>query len=496
MEKKENILIRLNEAISIIRGKRKEIKTENPIPNKKSVVIPAGRISSPRNNETSYSLDKIKKETDVIKPEFSFEAIPIIRKLYKYNEDVGSILVDLIQLTNTGHKIKFDNSVAPDLVDKMRSHIETRSNDWGSGVSGIHGIINKLIAQIWVGGALSAEIVPSRDFMNVDNIIIIDPETIRFKLNKKDGRYNPYQLLKYFFGFDKQYIKLNTNTYKYYGLIGDTDNPYGVPPFMTALKSLSTQKAMRDNIDHIMNQMGLLGYLEVLAEKPEQQADESDETYKSRLTSFLTDTKNNVLHGFKQGVVAGYEGDHTFTFHSTTKNLNGIPELFNQNENQIANGLKSSSTFLGVSGGGTEQMLSIVFTKMLSQLKNVQLILATFLEELYKLELLMAGYNFKNLKVEFKASTITDDLKIQQGREIKQRVLHNLWVDGIIGQEVYADSMDYQKPDRVVVPPEPNSNTDSSGKKKKEDDKDTSDRKGRDKKKNQPKRKDTETKKR
>lgn len=497
MNKNKNFLGRLGDAIvGRIEGKGKTIPIENPIPGKKNVVVPAGRTSSPRVKDESYDLDRIRKETNIIKPEFTFDSIPILRKLYKHNEDVGSILMDLVQLTNTGHKIKFDNSVKPDLVDKMRKHISSRSKDWGSGVAGIDGMINKMIAQIWISGALSAEMVPARGLTNIDNIILLDAETIRFKLIKKTGRYHPYQMMKYFFGKEKQYIKLNSTTYKYYGLISDTDNPYGVPPFMTALSSLSTQKSMRANIDHIMNQMGLLGYLETKLDKPEQMADESDEAYKGRLKRLLEESKNNVLAGFKEGVVAGYMEDHEFTFHSTSKNLNGIPDLYNQNENQIANGLKSSSSFLGVGGGGTEQMLSIVFTKMLSQLKNVQLLLIRFLEELYTLELLMAGYSFKSLSVEFRASTITDDLKIQQGKEIKQRVLHNLWADGIIGQDSYADQMDYEKFDRKVTPPTPEGTVDKSDEEKVEKDKDKSDRKGRDKGNNQPKRKDTDPKER
>lgn len=472
------------------------IKTENPIPGKKTVSVPAGRVSVPNEIDTGYSITKLGIEANMLKPEFSFDSIPIIRKLYKYNEDVGSILIDLIQLTNTGHKINFENSVNADQVDKMRKYLETRSKTWGSGVAGVHGLINKMIAQIWVSGALSAEIIPARGLKYIDNIVLVNPETIRFKSIKKDGRHQPYQLLKYFKGFTKQFIKLNTTTYKYYGLYSDTDTPYGVPPFLTALRALKTQDSMRKNIDHIMEQMGLLGYLETKVAKPDMNAGENEEQYASRLKSLLEQTKKNLLGGFKEGVVVGFEEDHEFEFHATTKNLTGLPDLFNQNENQIANGLKTSGTFIGINGSGTEQMLSIVFTKMLSQLKNVQLILATFLEELYYLELTMAGFDFKSLHVEFKPSTITDDLKNQQAMEIKQRVAHNLWVDGIIGQDKYADKMGEEKFDTVVERPEPQGNTDSSGKKKREDDKDKSDRTSRDKKKTQPKRKDTQTKKR
>jgi len=200
--------------------------------------------------------------------------------------------------------------------------------------------------------------------------------------------------------------------------------------------------------------------------------------------------------GFKTGVLVGFQEDHEFEFKATTKNLSNVNDVFNLNQNQLANALKSPASFLGLEQAGGEGQLGIVFTKMLSQLMNVQSILSQGLERIYSMELLLAGYDFSGLKVEFNKSTITDDLKLWQGKEIKQRVLHSLWVDRIISSEQYADDMMYKKPYKVVEPPEPGETNDASGKKKedREKDKDKSDRKGRDKKNPQPKRKDRETK--
>lgn len=474
------------------KGKRK--KVAKPIEKKASNIsaIPPGRVSVPQHADR-FSLENLRKQTSIIKPSYNFDAIPIIRALYKTNEDVGSVLNDLVQLTNTGHNIKFDQTVNPKLADDMRHHLELRGKEWGYGLAGINGLINRFITQIWVGGALSIESYPDRRLTGVKNIALINPETIRFEA-AKDGSYNSLQKLSYFNGLKDEYKKLNPATYIYLALMGDEDTPYGIPPFLTALSAIGTQKDMKDNINHILNQLGLLGYLEVNVEKPHQQGQENDKKYGSRLTNLLRQTKQNVLNGFKEGVVVGFKEDHEFDFHSTTKNLNGVTDIFNMNETQIANGLKTHPSFLNVASPGGEGTMSIVFTKMLSQLKNVQVILAHALAHIYELELTLAGYDFKGLEVEFRPSTITDDLKLWQAREIKQRVLRNLWIDRIISSEIYAEEMEYQKPHKVVEPPEPGTD---NGQKKKEDrekDKDTSDRRVRDKNKKQPKRKDSDTK--
>jgi len=119
----------------------------------------------------------------------------------------------------------------------------------------------------------------------------------------------------------------------------------------------------------------------------------------------------------------------------------------------------------------------------------------------YSLELRLAGFDFKSLKIKWNASTITDDLKIQQGLEIKQRVLKELRIDGIISQDKYAEGMGYEKPfseeplvpfeDQVGKKKDSNSNTSTGDETKKK-----SERKGRDKNKNQPRRKDGSTKQR
>lgn len=465
---------------------------------KKNIVPPSGRVSAPPSPSGSVYNDNvlvdINDQLKLIKPDKLLEYIPVIRKLYKVNEDVGSVLYDAIQLTNTGHDIYFDESIPRATQIKMRKHLQTVSKDWNFGTAGITGLINKLIAQIYVSGALSAEWIVKNDLTGLDGCALVNPETIVFGVENK-YKYIPYQKNSLLYGLKKDYIRLNTNSYRYMGLYSDEDQPYGVPPFLTAVSAIKTQKDMKANIDHILNQLGLLGYLEVKLDKPGQMPNESETVYRSRLENLLSESKSNILRGFKEGVVVGFQDDHEFDFHSTTKNLQGVSDLFNMNENQVANGLKTSAAFLGVSSPGTDSFGTVVFTKMISQLSNVQEIISNFISMGYRLELICAGYDVDQVYVEFKPSTITDDVKIQQGREYKQRTLKALWLDGIISQEIYALEMGYDKPDRKVNPDKliKDSNKGSAEDKDKNT-KNKSARKSRDTTNPQPPRKDQDTK--
>jgi len=455
----------------------------------KVTTIPPGRSSRPTFDISQVYTD-IKSKITFINSGWIAEFIPVIRKLSWINPDVGLAVHDMVQLTNTGHKIKFDPGVTSDQQDAMRRHIDRKQKEWGDGVAEMHGLINKMISQIWIAGALCNEWVVQNDKKGIGHLAMVNPETIVFQWNKKKLRFFPYQKQDANTGtaMGNKYIKLNINTVKYYGLNGDTDVPYGIPPFLTALNSLTTQGDMDQNIRFIMKQIGLLGFTQLLMTKPSQNAGESDTAYTSRLNQLLIEAKTNILSGIQEGVVVGFDEDHDFDFNSTTKNLSGVSELYNQNEQQVANGLKIASEFLGVGDSGSETGINIIFTKMLSQLQDVQKIVSANLKHGYSLELRLAGFNFKDLRVEFNPSTITDELKMQQAQEYKIRNTYNKYQMGVVGQQQVADELGYDKPDQV----EPRGPISGAGAQKEErqDQNDKSDKKIRDKAKPQPKKGD------
>lgn len=485
-----------------IRTGKSEIKNPKPISDfdlKKKIYgsPPPGRVSEP---DSTNAFEYINNEYYFAKPDFMFDVIPLIRKLVYYNEEFGQTVYDLMQLCNTGYRIVFDKKVKDDDVDKMRRHIINKSRVWSDGVAGMTGLINRFIAQLFISGSLCNEWVISKDLDGVDNIFMVLPETIRWKYNKSKLRWEPYQKIINPKSPKDVYRKLNQFTFKYYGLWGDGEKPYGIPPLMTALETLKKKKVMDNNVDHVMDQLGLLGFFEAKLEKPAQYKNENDDVYEKRLNNLLTQAKKNLSGSLKDGITVGFKEDHEFEFHSTTKNLGGVADLYDQKLLNMSKGLKHPPAFLAMKSDKSETHINIIFTKMLAQLNNVQEIIKHNLEFGFQLELRLAGFSFDFLEVEFNPSTITDKLKSEQAREIQIRNLKELYVQGIISQETYADEIGYEAADvkEPRVPLESDNNPGGNAKKKedREKDKDKSDRKGRDKDKPQPKRKDQDTRER
>lgn len=456
--------------------------------------IPPGRISVPDDN-SGFNISVIKALTSMVTPSFRTELIPLIRALYKVNPDMSIAIQDMFKLANTGHSINFPNN-SPEEAAKMRAHLENASKGWSRYTAGMDGLVNKFIVQSLVGGAMSFEAVPNKDLTGLSTIVFINPENVIFK-REQDGVYHPYQINKFRVTNEKpQYIKLNNETYKYVASYNDTDEPYGVPPFMAGLDSIKTQADLRTNFKNIMEIMGMVGFLEASMEKPARRANESEHAYIGRLNKTLRDLKKNIREGMKDGVVVGFKDDHEFKLNSTSATLQNIDIPWNQNQQSVANGLGIHGNLIGLSNSSTEGGAGIMLSKLISQLKNIQMMLKYALEFIYALELRLAGFNNKGVDVSFGTSTISDELKVQQGLEYKLRNLVILYNQGIISQEQFAWAMGYTKPDQKEprVQPEDDSGVssgeDHAKKQKREADKDKSDRSVRDKNKIVPKRKD------
>jgi hypothetical protein len=459
--------------------------------NKPSNIPPSsGRRSAPT-LESTFS--NAKTNTTFITPKFVYDIIPIIRKLSWVNGDMGLALNDMVQLTNTGHWVKFDPSIDKAKRVKMKKHLSTVSKNWSVGVNGVDGLIDKIISQVLVSGALSTEWVVNPKKTGLVGCVLVNPETVYFAWNKSLHRFEPYQKQNFKTGgiIGEKMVKMNLLTFKYFTINGDTENPYPIPPFLTALNAIDIQGNMDKNISFIMEQLGLLGFFETKIQKPSQKDGENDEKYLARLSHYLDETKQQIKEGVKDGNIVGFIDDHEFDFHNTAKNLGGASDLYKQNEIKVAGGLKIAPEFLGFPTGSSESGMGIIFTKMLSQLVSIQNLIKTNFEFGYQLELALSGFGNVDLEVVFKPSTITDELKLQQAQEYKIRNIENKYNMGIISQQQKAEELGYDSPDKAE-PRAPIS--DSKDKQGREADKDKSDRKTRDKNKPVQKRKDTNTK--
>lgn len=461
-------------------------------PDRETSVISPGRVSVPNDSSSASTISVLRGTTALVTPSFRTELIPLIRDLYKINPDMSIAVQDMFKLANTEHTISFPNNTDKE-AEAMRKHLNEASKRWSRYTAGIDGLVNKMICQTLIGGAISVESVPNQDLSGLSTILFLNPEDIRFK-REENGVYQPYQVNRSMGNDKPHWIKLNTETYQYIGMYNDTDEPYGIPPFLGALDSIRTQHDMRINFKQIMELMGMVGFLEAKMQKPSRRGSESEEAYARRLSKMLRDLKKNLKDGMKDGIVTGFIDDHEFEMNSTSASLQNLDIPWKMNEQSVANGLGVTSTLIGVQSNNTEGGAGIMLSKMISQLKNIQKMVTHSLEFIYNLELRLAGMPNKGLTVTFGTSTVSDEIKIQQAQEYKIKNVISKYNQGIISQDQAAWELGYAKADQKEprIPLEDAEGV-STPDRKREADKDTSDRKTRDKNNPTPKRKDQDS---
>lgn len=458
--------------------------------------VASGEITSPPARSTEpEAYQGPFQHRDMVLPEFAFDVIHEIRCLAINNASVSQALNNIINLANTGHELEFDSSVSAEQAAEMKAHIDKHVTTWHYGIADTNALASKLFMQLFIAGAIAEEVVLDDDLRGIKRVLMPKPETIRFVYNHRKVKYEPYQVRKNLFR-SKRYdasrglVKLNEASFRYYTLNTDVEAPYGYPPYLPAIEPLNDQKLMISNINFIIQQMGVVGFLELLVDKPDIQDGESDIMYKKRLDAYLADCKRNISKSTREGIVVGYQEDHEFKFHSATKGANGVAELFSQNELIVHSGLKQDPSLSGKATQGGEGYINVIFTKLISELRNAQSVTSKALEHIYQLELRLRGFSFKTMRVKFKPSTIQDDLKTEQAKEIKIRNASKLWQEGVISKDRYAQMVGESKshnqktPEEVMIKKEGSTgdpNLDAQKKAVREKEKDASDRKVRSK---------------
>ena len=160
----------------------------NPPSKKEEVPISPGRVSEPDDDPGNF-IHTLKGLTQMVTPSFRVEVIQLLRDLYKVNPDVNIALQDMFKLANTGHNITFPNNTDKE-ADKMRDHLSKVSSKWSNYTAGMDGLVNKMIVQLMISGAISVEAVPNEKLEGLATVLFLKPDRIVFK-RENNGVYSP-----------------------------------------------------------------------------------------------------------------------------------------------------------------------------------------------------------------------------------------------------------------------------------------------------------------
>lgn len=420
-----------------------QLKAKVEETNSPSLPVKGGRQTIPEGlvNMASFFADM-----QMTSPDFNVELLSGLERLAVYNSDFSYAVDNIVNLGNTPFKISFDDSVPEELENEMQAMLTERMDNWYAFSGGVNSLINDLLAQAAITGAVSGEIVPNISLDGVDEVVKVSAKTIRFKLDPVTKKYRPVQLQNLGNSTGINYVELNPATYHYIASRRIGDKPYAVPPFLSALEQISVEKDITKNFASIVKNIGVLGFLEVLVNAPSVKAGEDEKAYFLRTQEYLNAVIPEIEKGMSRGFSIGFKDKHEFKMQNTNVNVQGAKDLIEINDVKKMAGFKQDPLMFGRNFNTTETLGRVILAKMVTSVSNYQQLVASFLAKAALMELQLAGYPVAKIFWEFDKPLVGDKSKDEEARGKQIANLKSLYQQGIIDQKQFAAEAGYEKP--------------------------------------------------
>lgn len=391
-----------------------------------------------------------------------FEALDYIEVLATYNPDYSQAVENIKTLANSGHELFVDADSdlqrrrIRDLLDEKARTIQERHG-------GIDGLIDKLLDQAAVFGAMCGEWILSENLREVVDFADINPKTIRFFWDEQVGRYVPYQKVRADQLNQAQRagqatlngcIKLNETTFHYYAFDAAPGSPYGTPPFLAALENIGIQRDMVMNMSQIVKKIGLLGIVDVTVQKLPPRPGESPEDYMSRAGQYLDAYVDVIQNMVKDGGIVHYDDMETKST-NIGGNAAGATAIFKQNEELIFSGLKSMPSVQGRSYSTTETYAGVAYDIIIRNTKSYQRGCKRMIESGYWLIATLAGLQPKKIGLNFNDNKTLHRLQDAQSEAVEIRNALVKWLCGILDQMGFAQELCYNDVKKPMKDPPP-----------------------------------------
>jgi hypothetical protein len=335
------------------------------------------------------------------------------------------------------------SAIVMDLAQRIYPYEHTKN-------LGMDGVTEHFFRSTYTYGAFASELVLSRRRREVISLNFINPATIRFKRQKNTWKLNAYQTepgnKPATFGSpkDKDLIKLNPNTFYYYGLGADNDNPYGTSMISCIPFVAQIQTRMINDMEKTMHNAGYPRY-HVKFTPPAQNVSESNDDYISRIGRQYDQVNNQFKMVPPDANFISYDNVQIIVLDAAGKIS---IEWYNNHKavtEQVITGLKLAPFLLGKNYGTADQWATSQYDLILRNARMVQNAAKRMLEWIYNLELMLKGSKVR-AEVHFDQNRSAGDQLQNQADDMKMTTIIKKRDEGIITQDQAAKELGYDSP--------------------------------------------------
>lgn len=283
-----------------------------------------------------------------------WEILDVVELLSTYNPDFSQAVENLKMLANTGHDLVVD--AASDLQRKnVKEFLEFKARTIQESHGGIDGVIDKLMDQAAVYGAMAGEWILNEDLTEVIDFADINPKKIRFFWIEEEQKWVAHQRVSMIQAKEAEKngqevrnscVRLNEITFRYFSFDAAPGSPYGTPPFLAAIQNIGIQRDLVHNMAQIVKKIGLLGIIDLSVQQLQPNPGESQADFEGRASAYLDMYVTAVEEMVKEGGLVHYDDVEAKTY-NIGGNAAGATNIHKQNEELIFSGLKSMPSMQG-----------------------------------------------------------------------------------------------------------------------------------------------------
>lgn len=389
-----------------------------------------------------------------------WEMLDYVELLATYNPDYSQAVENIKMLANSGHELFVD--AESDLQKKkIKDQLELMARTVQESHGGIDGVINKLLDQGAVFGAMCGEWVLDDSLSTVIDFVDISPKKIRFFWIEDEQIFAPHQKVT---GAQAQEakrngqevrnncVRLNAETFCYYAFDSAPESPYGTPPFLAALSNIAIQRDIVHNMAQIVKKIGLLGMIDLSIERLDPLPNESESAYAARAGAYLDDYVGVAEEMVRDGGMVHFD-DVTATMTQIGGNAAGATNIHKANEELLFSGLKSMPSVQGRSYSTTETYAGVAYDIIIRNTFKYQNAVKRVIERGYYLQSTLLGLKPTKISLAFKENRSLNRLQEAQAKAAEIKNNYMLWVLGIIDQNDVAQNVGYSQPKTPMSEP-------------------------------------------
>ncbi len=210
---------------------------------------------------------------------------PILRRLRDYIPDVSAGVWAWVRLCTTPLSYSFEegSAVSQQEAKTILQSLDRRIYGFqNEREKGVEALTQCFFLSVFTYGAFCGEVVLDDLHRRIESFIIIDPATIRFKMNPITRKYTPFQIQS-----DGSLVALNSASFFYFGLDTDGLSPYGRSPLLSLPLVVKLQQQLINDMARAQHNAGY-PTIHFKLTVPERETRESLSSYNVRMQQELS----------------------------------------------------------------------------------------------------------------------------------------------------------------------------------------------------------------